>query len=70
MNSLKDNNKLPADSAFISLSDFERIRKNAKILTKEEENNQKKIIQEQKEQKYVNSKVNAYLFFSRTLKSE
>jgi hypothetical protein len=46
-----------ADVAILSLSDFERIRKNAVILTKEEERNQHKIQAEQYELSGATSKV-------------
>jgi hypothetical protein len=46
-----------ADAAVLSLSDFERIKKNAVVLTKEEERNQHKIIAEQKELSQAASKV-------------
>jgi len=46
-----------ADAAVLSLSDFERIKKNATILTKEEEKNQFKIHAEQKELREAAAKV-------------
>jgi hypothetical protein len=46
-----------ADAAVLSLSDFERIKKNAVVLTKEEERNQQKIISEQREISQAASKV-------------
>lgn len=37
------------DTAILSMSDLERIRKNATILSKEEEMNNKKILEDQKQ---------------------
>lgn len=45
-----------ADVAILSLADFERIRKNAAGLTKEEEKNQRKILEEQKDIQQLNAK--------------
>ena len=39
------------------MSDYERIRKNAVVLTKDDERNQQKIINEQKELKQAEAKV-------------
>lgn len=49
------------DAAILSVTDYERIRKNAVVLTKEEEKNQKKIFEEQKENKHAEARVNIYI---------
>jgi hypothetical protein len=46
-----------AEAAVLSLSDFERIKKNATILTKDEEKNNLKIQAEQKELREAAAKV-------------
>lgn len=46
------------DTAILSMSDLERIRKNANILTKEEEMNNKKIYEDQKQFAQANAQVN------------
>jgi hypothetical protein len=46
-----------ADTAILTISDYERIRKNAVVLSKEESKNQKKILEEQNELKQAAAKV-------------
>ncbi len=50
-----------ADAAVLSLGDWERIKKNAVVPTKEEERNHQKIISEQREISQAASKVNINL---------
>lgn len=46
-----------AESIVLTMSDLDRIKKNATILTKEEEMNNKKIIEDQK----INAQASAYV---------
>lgn len=48
------------DTAILSMSDFDRIRKNATILSKEDEMNTKKIIEDQKILAQSNAQVTVY----------
>ena len=54
---LKGGKSTLADAAVLSLGDWDRIKKNAVVLTKEEERNQKKIYLEQKDLGQAASKV-------------
>lgn len=47
-----------ADTAILSLADFERIKKNAAVLSKEEELNNQRLMEEQKELKLAEAHVN------------
>lgn len=46
-----------SDAAVLSLAEYERIRQNATILSKETQNNAQKIVSNQKELKQANAKV-------------
>lgn len=60
--SLRTGKNTLADTAILSLADFERIRKNAVVLTKDEEKNNHKIYLEQRDLKEAQAKVN-YFFY-------
>lgn len=56
-----NNRKGPfVDTAILSMSDLERIKKNATILTKEDEMNNKKILEDQKLFAQASAQVNYY----------
>ena len=46
-----------ADIAMLTLEDYDRIKKNSYVKTKEEEKNEKHLLNEQKENKIAESKV-------------
>ena len=50
------------DTAILSMSDLERIRKNATILSKEDEMNNKKILEDQKQFAQASAQVNKKFF--------
>ena len=56
-NDFKSGKSTLADAAVLSLGDWDRIKKNAVVLTKEEERNQQKILSEQKDVSQAASKV-------------
>lgn len=52
-----------ADTAILSMSDLDRIRKNATILSKQDEMNNKKIIEDQKQFAQASAQVIIFLKF-------
>jgi len=51
------------DTAILSMSDLDRIRKNATILSKEDEMNNKKILEDQKQFAQASAQVKIFLNF-------
>jgi hypothetical protein len=58
-----------ADIAMLTLEDYDRIKKNSYVKTKEEELNEKRILDEQKENNLADAKVLIFNFRQRNKKS-